>query len=160
MSHVLKNMNHRGTESTEENRQQAVAQLAKSVEDGGTEILNELSSAIIGGAIEVHREFGPGLLESIYEEALVLELVSRGLEVERQKEVRLNYKGQPLNSTYRIDLLVEHQIIIELKAVSQVLSIHEAQLLTYLKITQCRLGLLLNFNVPVLKQGIKRVING
>ena len=149
-------MNHRGAEDTEVKGQQAVAQFAQDDEKS----LNSLTSKIIGGAIEVHREFGPGLLESIYEEALALELASKGLNVQKQKEIQLIYKGQPLDRTYRIDLLVENQIIVELKAVSQILPIHEAQLLTYLKITQCKLGLLLNFNVPVLKQGIKRVIHG
>jgi len=120
---------------------------------------DELSNLIIGAAIEVHREVGPGLLESVYEECMVLELGSRGIPFERQKEIPLCYKGNQIESNLRLDLLVDHLVIVELKAVEAVLPIHEAQLLTYLKMTGCKLGLILNFNVRMLKDGIHRKVN-
>lgn len=118
------------------------------------------TSEIIGAAIEVHRHLGPGLLESIYEEGLVYELQSRGLQVDRQKELPVDYKGMRLDTGYRIDLIVDNGMIVELKSVKRLEPIHEAQLLTYLKLANVRYGLLLNFNVPVLKQGIRRILNG
>src|SRR5581483_7531559 len=104
----------------------------------------------------VHRELGPGLLESTYEACLFYELCSRGLFVERQKELPVRYKGLAIDAGYRLDLLIEGRVVIELKAVDQLQPIHEAQLLTYLKLSGCTLGLLINFNVKILKDGIKR----
>jgi len=119
---------------------------------------NELSRIIIGAAIEVHRELGPGLLESAYEECLAYELQSRNVPFERQKPVPVDYKGLRLDCGFRLDLLVGDKVIIELKAVDKLVPIHDAQLLTYLRLTGCKLGLLINFNVPILKQGIKRLV--
>ena len=121
---------------------------------------NELTGEIIGAAIEVHSHLGPGLLESTYEECLAFELIERGLKVERQLEVPVVYKNKRLNVGYRIDLLVNQLVILELKAIHKIEKIHEAQLLTYLKMTNKRFGLLLNFNVPVMTQGIRRLLNG
>jgi len=122
--------------------------------------LNEISGQVIGAAIEVHRELGPGLLESAYEVCLSHELQQRGVRVDQQVPVPVSYKGLHLECGYRLDLLVENQVIVELKAVESLLPIHEAQLLTYLKLYQRRLGLLINFNVPVLKNGSKRLLHG
>lgn len=121
---------------------------------------NELSGEIIGAAIEVHRELGPGLLEAVYEACLMSELENRGLRVENQVSLPLYYKGQKLDKDFRIDLLVEDEVIVELKAVDELKSIHEVQLLTYLKLADKKLGLLINFNVPVLSKGVKRRVNG
>ena len=121
--------------------------------------MNTLSGEVIGAAIEVHRLFGPGLLESAYELALERELVLRGFSVERQKAVPLEYKGLALGDGFRIDLLVEAQIVVEVKAVENIQPIHEAQLLTYLRLTDTRLGLLINFNEKAIKDGVKRVVN-
>ena len=124
------------------------------------EELNKISGIILDSAIEVHKQLGPGLLESVYEPCLFKELRSRNLFVERQVPVPVVYKGENLNADFRIDLLVEHEIIIELKAVEIILPVHEAQLLTYLKLAEKRLGLLINFNVPKLVSGFKRMLNG
>lgn len=121
---------------------------------------DELTGAIIGAAIEVHRHLGPGLLESAYEECLAVELLDINLTVERQLELPIHYKGRRVNAGYRIDMLVNRQVIVELKSVQRLEPIHEAQLLTYLKLADKRYGLLLNFNVPVMKQGIRRLLNG
>ena len=121
---------------------------------------NQLTNKIIGSAIEVHRHLGPGLLESTYEECLSFELQQRDLTVERQLELPILYKGNQLEHNYRIDLLVNNQVIIELKSVKNIEPIHDAQLLTYLKLANKRYGLLLNFNVPVMRQGIRRLLNG
>lgn len=121
---------------------------------------NALSNEIIGAAIEVHRELGPGLLESVYEACLTAELQDRGLHVENQILLPVYYKGHKLDKEFRIDLLVEDKIIVELKAVEELKDIHEVQLVTYLKLAEKKLGLLINFNVPLLVQGIKRKING
>lgn len=121
---------------------------------------NQLTGEIIGAAIEVHRHLGPGLLESVYEESLRYELVGKGFEVKQQLVLPLIYKGKQLNASYRIDILVNNEVIVELKAVSKIENIHKAQLLTYLKMAKLRYGLLLNFNVPVMKQGICRLLNG
>ena len=121
---------------------------------------NMLTGEIIGAAIDVHRYLGPGLLESAYEECMHIELSERGLQVERQRELPIFYKGRRLNAGYRIDLLVNEEVIVELKSVQKIEPIHEAQLLTYLKLAEKRYGLLLNFNVPVMKQGIRRLLNG
>lgn len=121
---------------------------------------NKISHAIIGAAIEVHRELGgPGLLESIYEECLVEELLLRGLPVERQVNVPIYYKGRQLTKTYTIDLLVGGSVIVELKAIDALHGIHSAQLLTQLRVTEKRLGLLVNFGQKYVKDGIQRVVN-
>ena len=122
------------------------------------EQLNEITEQIIGAAITVHRELGPGLLESTYEACLAYELTSRNLSVERQKEMPVIYRDVRIDCGYRIDLLVQGKVIVELKAVDPLIPIYEAQLMTYLKLSGCKLGLLLNFNVKVLKDGIKRII--
>jgi len=120
---------------------------------------DQLSQLIVGAAIEVHRCLGPGLLESAYEQALVFELQQQGLHVRSQEPVPVIYKGQNLQCDYRLDLLIEGLVIIELKTVEKLLPIHKAQILTYLKLKRLWLGLLINFNVPVLKQGIIRIVN-
>lgn len=121
---------------------------------------NELTHQIIGAAIEVHRVLGPGLLEDTYEECLARELTLRNVRFEQQKPLPLVYKDLKLEAGYRLDLLVEGRIVVELKAVEALAPIHEAIVLTYLRLSGCRLGLLINFNVPVLKDGIRRFING
>ena len=120
---------------------------------------DQLSSVIIGAAIEVHRHLGPGLLENTYERALIFEFDQRGLEVKSQQTVPVIYKGHSLGTDYKLDLLVNDLVIVELKAVEKVLPIHKAQPLTYLKLKKLWLGLLINFNEPVVKQGIIRVVN-
>jgi GxxExxY protein len=119
-----------------------------------------ISQAVLGAAIEVHRHFGPGLLESVYEKALCRELWLRHLKVERQVPVRLSYKGAELDSQIRIDLLVQSCVVVEVKSTHGLAPIHRAQLLTYLKLTGHPVGLLLNFNVALLKHGIRRILNG
>jgi GxxExxY protein len=114
--------------------------------------------AIIGAAIDVHRHLGPGLLESAYEQCLCHELHLCGLAFERQVDLPVSYRGLNLDCGYRIDLIVEKEVLLELKAIERILPIHEAQLLTYLKLSRKRVGLLINFNVPVLTQGIRRRI--
>ena len=121
--------------------------------------LNDLTGKIIGAAIEVHKVLGPGLLESVYEECLSHELGKAKVPYERQKEIPVEYKGIKLSCGYRIDLLVDGRVIVEIKSCDSVLPIHEAQLLTYLKLTGLRVGLLINFNVSTLKNGIKRFAN-
>ena len=121
---------------------------------------NKLSKEIIGAAIEVHRELGPGLLESAYEECLCHELYLRNVTFERQVLLPLHYKGLDLDCGYRLDILVDNLVIVELKTVDEIAEIHRAQLITYLRLKKLWLGLLINFNVPVLKQGIIRVVNG
>ena len=122
--------------------------------------MNKLSETIIGAAIEVHKFLGPGLLESVYEICLVEELEQRGLTVQQQVRLPLYYKGQLTQKFFVIDLLIENEVILELKAVDRLLPIYEHQLMTYLKLTQKNLGLLINFNVPRLVDGIKRRVNG
>lgn len=120
---------------------------------------NEISKIIIGCAIEVHRQLGPGLLESAYQECLFYELQQKGLEVKKEKPISIVYKEVKLDHGYRIDLLVENKVVVELKTVENFTDVHIAQTLTYLKLGDYRLGLLLNFHVVMLKQGIKRIIN-
>ena len=120
---------------------------------------NKITGEIIGAAIEVHKVLGPGLLESAYEECLCHELGLRGVVFERQVPLPLEYKGIRLDCGYRIDLVVEKHIIVELKTVNKIDPIHEAQLLTYLHLRNERLGLVINFNVSMLKNGIKRIVN-
>ena len=115
-----------------------------------------LTKELIGSAIEVHKLLGPGLLESAYEDCLLYELSKKGLKVERQKPVPVIYKEIKLDCGYRLDLLVENKVIIELKSIDAFAPIHEAQILTYMKFSKIRIGLLINFNVTVLKNGLKR----
>ena len=121
--------------------------------------INELSSKIIGAAIEVHKTLGPGLLESAYEECLCHEFGLRGLSNARQKPLPVTYKGIELDCGYRLDIVVENLIILELKSSEKIEPIHKAQLLTYLKLSDLHLGLILNFNVPFMKDGIVRIVN-
>lgn len=120
---------------------------------------NYLTDQVLGAAIEVHRVLGPGLLESLYEECLAVELGLRGVAFDRQKEIALEYKGHSVGSSLRIDLLVGDAVVVELKTVDELAPFHEAQLLTYLRLTGCRVGLLINFNVSVLKKGIRRMVH-
>ena len=120
----------------------------------------ELASQVIGAAIEVHRAIGPGLLESVYEECLARELALKGLPFEQQVPLPVEYKGVKLDCGYRLDLVVDGLLIVEIKSVIEIEPIHTAQLLTYLRLMGRRLGLLLNFNVPVMKDGIGRIVNG
>ena len=119
---------------------------------------NELTHAVIGMAIEVHRELGPGLLESAYEECLAHELRQSTLNFARQKPVPVTYKGLELDCGYRIDLLIEDRLVIELKSVEELIPLFDAQVLTYMKLANKSVGLLINFNVPVLKMGLKRFV--
>ena len=124
------------------------------------EEINRITEAIIGAAISVHKALGPGLLESAYEACTAYELIEKGLKIEPQKPLPLIYKQVHLDCGYRLDLLVEERVIVEIKAVDQLLPIHKAQLLSYLKLSGCKMGLLINFNVKLLTDGIVRVING
>jgi GxxExxY protein len=118
--------------------------------------LNRITNDIIAAAIEVHRALGPGHLEGVYQKAMEIELAHRGIAFQRQLDIQLTYRGEPVG-TSRLDLLVEETIIVDLKAVDQLGPIHSAQLISYLSITGHPLGLLINFNVPALRQGIKRI---
>ncbi len=120
---------------------------------------NEISKIIFNCALKVHRALGPGLLENSYEECLFYELKKSGLKVEKQKALPLIYEEVKLDTGYRIDLLVENKVIVELKSVEAINKVHLAQVLTYLKLSNCKLGLLINFNVTLIKNGIKRVVN-
>jgi GxxExxY protein len=120
----------------------------------------DLSRITIGCAIEVHKNLGPGLLESIYERTLVHELREQGLFVQQQVGVPVLYKGWELGESFRADILVERQLLVEVKSVEVVLPVHDAQTLSYLKLLAYKLGLRINFNVPVLRQGIRRFVNG
>ncbi|WP_346855567.1 GxxExxY protein [uncultured Draconibacterium sp.] len=122
--------------------------------------IEKIGKQIVDAAFEVHSELGPGLLESVYEICLVEELKERGLSVERQVKLPVVYKNKILQKEFIIDILVENEIVIELKAVEILLPVHEVQTLTYMKLADMRLGYLINFNVPLIKQGIKRKING
>jgi GxxExxY protein len=121
--------------------------------------INQLSNKVNGAAIEVHKALGPGLLESAYEECLCHELNLRGLSFKRQKSLSVIYKGLKLNCGYRLDIVVENAIILEMKSCEKIEPIHKAQLLTYLKLTGLQLGLILNFNVTALRYGIVRIVN-
>ena len=121
--------------------------------------IDSLTGKVIGAAIEVHKALGPGLLESAYEECLCHELALREIPFERQKELPVEYKGARLDCGYRLDVVVANNLILELKACEELQPIHHAQLLTYLKLTGIKFGLLINFNVPLLRDGIKRVAN-
>jgi GxxExxY protein len=123
--------------------------------------LNALTEQIIGGAIAVHRALGPGLLESAYESCLTFELMDRGLSIERQKALPVVYRGVQMDCAYRLDILVSRDVIVEVKAVERIGRLHEAQMLSYLKLSGCKVGLLFNFNVRwLVDEGIKRFVNG
>ena len=124
-----------------------------------THRLNDIAEAVIGAAIGVHRELGPGMLESAYEACLAYELIQRGFKIERQKELPLKYRDITLECGYRLDLLVEDSVIVEVKALDALHPVHEAQLLSYLRLSGCQVGLLINFNVKMFKTGIRRVVN-
>ncbi len=129
------------------------------VKEAEAKRLNQITESIIGAAIEVHRALGPGLLESAYETCLAYELAQRGLKVEQQKPLPVVYREVKLDCGYRLDLLVEDAVVVELKSVEQLHPIHQAQLLSYLKLSGRKVGLLINFNVTLLKDGIRRVVN-
>ncbi len=118
----------------------------------------ELTDEIIGAAIEVHRHLGPGLLEATYEDCLCCELELKGITYERQKPLPLTYKGRHISSKYRMDLVVASKVVVELKCVESIAPVHEAQLLTYLRLSKLRVGLILNFYVPVMRCGIRRLV--
>ena len=122
--------------------------------------LNEVTHQIIGAAIEVHRQLGPGLLESVYEDCLAWELRKQGLAVEQQINLPIYYKGQRIDRALRLDMVVNDQVVIELKSVDKLTPLHDAQLLSYLKLAEIRAGLLINFNVTVLRDGVRRLLNG
>ena len=121
--------------------------------------MNDLTQKIVGAAIEVHKALGPGLLESAYEECLAYELLIANVSFERQVPLPVSYKSVQLDCGYRLDFLIEHTVVLELKAVESLQPIHEAQLLTYLKLGGWPIGLLINFNVPVLTKSIKRMVH-
>ena len=121
--------------------------------------INQITSEIINKSIKVHKELGPGLLESAYKECLCFELIKSGLYIEKEKALPLIYDEVKLDCGYRIDIMVENKVIIEIKSVEMLIDIHMAQILTYLKLANCKIGLLINFNVTLLKNGIKRCIN-
>jgi GxxExxY protein len=137
-------LHHEGTKVTKDTKSSALA----------------LSHQIIGAAIEVHRLIGPGLLESVYEAALCKELRINGLLVDRQVSVPVNYKGEVLDCHIKLDLLVDRKVIVEVKAVETLIYVNKAQLLTYLRLQNLWLGLLINFNVEILRDGVRRVLNG
>ncbi|MBL7047247.1 MAG: GxxExxY protein [Candidatus Marinimicrobia bacterium] len=119
----------------------------------------ELGKMIVDAAYQVHKNIGPGLLESIYEKCLIYELKKMGLTVESQVEIPFSYNGKNINISLRLDILVEKSVIIEAKSVESILPVHKAQLISYLKLTNNRLGFLINFNVPLIKEGIHRFVN-
>lgn len=121
--------------------------------------LDGITERIIAAAIEVHRELGPGLLESVYQNCMQVELCNQGLIFESEVQLPVWYKGRQLDSFYRVNMVVEKEAVLELKAVDHLLPVYKAQLLSYLKLSGKKIGLLINFNVPVLKSGIKRVVN-
>jgi GxxExxY protein len=135
------------------------AENAEGAELTQAETLDRITESIIGAAIEVHRALGPGLLESAYEACLAFELIERGLKVEQQKALPVVYREVRLDCGYRLDLLVEGAVIVEVKAVDHLAPVHQAQLLSYLKLSGCRVGLLINFKVKILKDGLRRVVN-
>jgi GxxExxY protein len=121
--------------------------------------LNAITEKIIGAAIRVHEALGPGILESAYEACLTFELIDLGLAIERQKSLPVVYRGRQLDCGYRIDLLVEQSVIVEVKSIERLERVHSAQVLSYLRLTKLKVGLLINFNVPWLRSGIKRIVN-
>jgi GxxExxY protein len=137
-----------------------VASNAKARRRKGRKDENELSYVVIGASIDVHRRLGPGLLEAVYEACLCAELDRVGVRYERQKAVPVVYDGAYVGIGYRLDLLVEGVLVVEVKAVAEMLPIHKAQLLTYLRLADCRLGLLINFGLETAREGIERIANG
>ena len=135
------------------------AEAAESAEMNENERLNKITETIISAAITVHRTLGPGLLESAYEACMVYELAHTGLKVEQQKPLPIVYQEVKLECGYRLDLMIANEVIVEIKSIEKLLPIHQAQLLSYLKLSGCKVGLLINFNVKVLKDGVKRVVN-
>ena len=121
---------------------------------------NELATIVCNAGIKIHKTLGPGLLESAYEECLYYEIQKSGISIEKQKALPLVYEGVKLDAGYRVDLWIENRLIVEIKSVTALNDLHLAQVLTYLKLSGCKLGLLMNFNTVLLKDGIKRVING
>jgi GxxExxY protein len=121
--------------------------------------LDEITEKVIGGAIDVHRAMGPGLLESVYQTCMLMELMDRGLDVEAQKVLPAFYKRRQIDCVYRADMIVEGRVVVELKSVNQLEPVHSAQLLTYVRLSACEAGLLINFNVDLLKNGVRRVRN-
>ena len=121
---------------------------------------NTISRHIVDAAIEIHRNLGPGLLESAYQQCLAYELATRGISFEMEKPIPVVYKGVKLDCGFRLDLLVAGLVVVEVKSVDELAPIHEAQTLTYLRLTGCKLGILLNFNVPLMRDGIKRIVLG
>jgi GxxExxY protein len=127
---------------------------------GELDELNKITEATIGAAIDVHRALGPGLLESAYQACLAYELIERGRKVEQQKPLPIVYKSVQLDAGYRLDLLIEDKVIVEIKSIDSIAPIHEAQLLSYLRLSEKKAGLIINFNVKVLRYGIRRLVNG
>ena len=123
------------------------------------ERLNKITETIIGVAINIHRALGPGLLESAYEVCMVYDLIQVGMKVEQQKPLPVVYRGVKLECGYRLDLMIENEVVVEIKSIDKLLPIHKAQLMSYLKLADCKVGLLINFNVELLKDGIQRVVN-
>ena len=130
---------------------------SKDTENTEVGLHRELTEAIIGAAITVHRELGPGLLESVYEKCLAFELADLGLSVSTQKEIPVRYKNLTFDCSFRADLIINNKVLIELKSIDQLTAIHTSQVITYLKLTGLRTALLINFNVPILKTGLKRI---
>jgi GxxExxY protein len=151
-------MNHEGTKTTKLHEVTRLAEILYHSEEAKKRA-DQLSDQIIGAAIEVHRALGPGLLESAYEACLSMELALRGVRCRRQVPLPLHYKGAPLDVSYRVDVLVEDMVIVELKSVENLQPIHESQLLTYLRLSNRWLGLLVNFNADLLKRGLRRLLN-
>ena len=120
---------------------------------------NEISHEVIGAALEVHRRLGPGLLESVYRQCLSMELSLRGIPAQDEIPITASYKGMMLDAAYRLDMVVDGRIIVELKTVERLLPVHQAQLLSYLRLTGMKLGLLINFNVTQLRTGVRRIVN-
>jgi GxxExxY protein len=127
---------------------------------GEREELNKITEGIIGAAIEVHRNLGPGLLESAYQAALAYELSQRGYKVEQQKPLPMLYKEIKLDAGYRLDFLINDKVVLEIKSSDKIIPIHDAQILSHLRLSGCKVGLLINFNVKLLKNGVKRFVNG
>ena len=142
-----------------EDTKNAKGSMRQGVTSGDASRANALSNAVVGACVEVHRALGPGLLESVYEECLCRELSLTGVEFERQRSIPIQYKGVSLDVGYRLDLVIADLLVVEIKSVEALLPIHQAQLLTYLKLTGITLGLLANFNVLMMRQGIRRIVH-
>jgi GxxExxY protein len=151
-------INHRDTEAQRRKTEKEETRERKPYRETTMDERDPLTRAVIGAAIEVHRELGPGLIESVYEDCLSCELEMRGIAHQYQAPLPVIYKGRQLDANLRLDIFLPGQLILELKAVEKLLPVHEAQLLTYLKLTKTHTGLLINFNVPILRDGIKRMV--